>query len=47
MLPRALEVAREMAGFPAEVYERTKRGLRNGALETMRASADADPLLNG
>jgi hypothetical protein len=33
--------------MPAAVYERTKRDLREGALNTMRVAATADPLLAG
>jgi enoyl-CoA hydratase/carnithine racemase len=45
VLSRAMSVAAEMAALPADVYARTKRDLRGAALATMRAGADADPLL--
>lgn len=44
--PRALELARELAGFPAETYARTKRELRGETLERLRREAAADPLLD-
>ncbi len=43
---RAHELAAQLAAMPAEVYARTKRDLRGGALEAMRAAAAADPLLD-
>jgi enoyl-CoA hydratase len=45
VLPRAQEVARELAAMPAEVYARTKRDLRGATIERMRAAAAHDPLL--
>jgi enoyl-CoA hydratase len=45
VLPRALDVARELAVFPPEVYARTKHELRGAAIEQMRAAAAQDPLL--
>ena len=45
VLPRAEELARELAAMPAEVYARTKRDLRGAAIERMRAAAADDPLL--
>ncbi len=45
VLPRALELARTLAGFPAEVYARTKRELRGATIEQLRRSAAEDPLL--
>lgn len=45
VLPRALEVATELAALPADVYARTKLDLRGPALTAMRSGADADPLL--
>jgi enoyl-CoA hydratase len=45
VLPRAQELARELASMPGEVYARTKRDLRGAAIERMRAAAAADPLL--
>jgi len=46
VLPRALELATELAGFPAEVYARTKRELRGATAERLREAAAADPLLD-
>jgi enoyl-CoA hydratase len=45
VLPRALELARELAGFQAETYARTKRDLRHATLEALRVAAAEDPLL--
>lgn len=45
VLARALEIASELAAFPAEVYARTKRELRGETLNRLRAAATADPLL--
>ena len=45
VLDRAQELAARLAAMPAEVYARTKRDLRGGALDAMRAAAAADPLL--
>jgi enoyl-CoA hydratase len=45
VLDRALEVARELAELPAEVYARTKAELRGAILTDLRAAAQADPLL--
>ena len=45
VLDRAQSLAAELAAMPAEVYARTKRDLRGGALDAMRAAAAADPLL--
>ncbi|MFY9614435.1 MAG: enoyl-CoA hydratase/isomerase family protein [Candidatus Dormiibacterota bacterium] len=47
VVPRALEVARELAAAPASVYARTKRELRAETVERLRAAAAADPLLQG
>ncbi len=47
VLLRAREIAASLAAMPAAVYERTKRDLREGALNSMRAAAAADPLLAG
>ena len=46
VLPRALELARELAGFPAETYARTKRDMRGTTLELLREAAVDDPLLS-
>jgi enoyl-CoA hydratase len=45
VLPRALTLATELAGFPAEVYARTKRELRGATAARLREAAAADPLL--
>jgi enoyl-CoA hydratase len=45
VLDRAVEVARELAELPAEVYARTKAELRGAILTDLRAAAQADPLL--
>jgi enoyl-CoA hydratase/carnithine racemase len=47
VLPRATEVARELATAPAAVYGQTKHQLRGAAIEDMRARLAADPLLSG
>ena len=46
VLGRALEVARELATMPAEVYARTKGELRGATLATLRINAERDPLLD-
>jgi enoyl-CoA hydratase len=45
VVPRALEIARELASFPAEAYARTKRDLRGSTLDALGAAAADDPLL--
>jgi enoyl-CoA hydratase len=45
VVDRAVEVARELAELPADVYGRTKAELRAETLANLRAAADADPLL--
>jgi enoyl-CoA hydratase len=45
VLDRSLEVARELAELPAEVYASTKAELRGAILTDLRADAQADPLL--
>ena len=45
VLPRAQELAGELAAMPADVYARTKRDLRGATIERMRAAAADDPLL--
>jgi enoyl-CoA hydratase len=45
VVDRSLEVARELAELPAEVYARTKAELRADTLAELRAAAEADPLL--
>ena len=47
VLSRAREIAASLGAMPAAVYERSKRDLREGALNAMRAAAAADPLLAG
>lgn len=44
VLPRALELARELASFPRDTYLRTKRELREDTLEKLRRAAAKDPL---
>ncbi len=44
-LPRALELAAISAGFPSDVYARTKQDLRGAATGRLRAAAAEDPLL--
>jgi enoyl-CoA hydratase len=45
VLPRAIEVAQELAVLPAPVYARTKHELRAATVERLRAAAADDPLL--
>jgi enoyl-CoA hydratase len=45
VVDRALEVAAELAAYPADVYARTKHDLRAPALDAMRAAAQEEPLL--
>jgi enoyl-CoA hydratase len=45
VLPRALEIAREMATFSPEMYARVKLDLRRGTLDALQAAAASDPLL--
>ncbi len=45
VLPRALDLARELAGMPGDVYARTKLDLRGATVEAMREAAAVDPLL--
>ena len=42
---RALQIATEMAAFPADVYAATKRELRNQQLAAIRAAVESEPLL--
>ena len=46
VLPRALHHAARLGSMPPEVYARTKRDLRDPALERMRAAVERDPLLD-
>jgi enoyl-CoA hydratase len=45
VLPRACEIAAELACFPPEVYARTKRELRSATAARLREAAASDPLL--
>ena len=45
VVDRAVEVARELAELPADVYARTKAELRGDTLAALRAETAADPLL--
>jgi enoyl-CoA hydratase len=45
VLPRAQEIARELAAMPADVYARTKADLRGELVGRMRVAAADDPLL--
>jgi len=47
VLPRSLEIARELAAYSPEMYARTKRDLRSDALETLRTAAAQDQLADG
>jgi enoyl-CoA hydratase len=46
VLPRALDIARELAAMPADVYARTKNDLRGATIERLRTAAADDPLLS-
>jgi enoyl-CoA hydratase len=45
VLPRALELAQTLMGFPADTYARTKQELRGETIERLRRCAAEDPLL--
>jgi enoyl-CoA hydratase len=45
VLPRALELATELAAFPAGVYAATKHELRSQPLGAIRAAVESEPLL--
>src|SRR3989442_1549280 len=45
VLPRALELAAELAAFPPEGYARTKRELRPATSASLHTAAAEDPLL--
>ena len=47
VLPRALEVAGELAALPRSAYEPIKRQLRGDAIEAMERLAAEDPLERG
>jgi enoyl-CoA hydratase len=44
---RALEIATEMAAFPADIYAATKRELRSQPLAAIRVAVESEPLLEG
>jgi enoyl-CoA hydratase len=46
VVPRALEVAQELAAFPAGVYARTKAELRGATITRLRQAVADDPLLS-
>jgi enoyl-CoA hydratase len=46
VVPRALEVAAELAAMPAQVYARTKNDLRGATIARLRDAAADDPLLS-
>ncbi|MGZ4232535.1 MAG: enoyl-CoA hydratase/isomerase family protein [Solirubrobacteraceae bacterium] len=43
--PRAVELATEMAAFPADVYAATKGELRSRPLNAIKAAVESEPLL--
>jgi len=45
VLPRAQEIARDLAALRADVYARTKHDLRGATIERLRTAAANDPLL--
>jgi len=45
VVPRALEIAAELAAMPAQVYARTKAELRGATITRLRKAAAEDPLL--
>ncbi len=45
VVDRAIEVAKELAELPADVYARTKSDLRDDTLAALRAATVVDPLL--
>jgi enoyl-CoA hydratase len=45
VLPRALELAGELAAFPADTYARTKRDMRDALAQQLGRAAADDPLL--
>ena len=46
VVSRALEVAAELAAMPADVYARTKDGLRGETIARLREAVATDPLLD-
>jgi enoyl-CoA hydratase len=47
VMGRAVAVARELSAMPAEVYARTKDGLRGATIADLRKAAESDPLHDG
>jgi enoyl-CoA hydratase len=47
VLPRAIELATEMAEFPVDVFAATKRELRGRTVDAMKAAVASEPLLEG
>jgi enoyl-CoA hydratase/carnithine racemase len=45
VVPRSLELARELAGMPGDVYARTKREMRGAMIDALSAATAEDPLL--
>jgi enoyl-CoA hydratase len=45
VLPRAIDLATEMAAFPADIYAATKRELRAAPLDAIKAAVESEPLL--
>jgi enoyl-CoA hydratase len=45
VLPRARQIAADLASMPADVYARTKTDLRGATIARLRAAAADDPLL--
>ena len=46
VVPRALELATELAALDADTYAATKHELRGATIEVLRAAAAGDPLLD-
>jgi enoyl-CoA hydratase len=47
VLPRAIELARELAAFPGDAFAATKRELRGRTVGAIKASVESEPLLEG
>jgi enoyl-CoA hydratase len=47
VLPRAMELATEMAAFPRDVFAATKCELRSRAVDAINAAVESEPLLEG
>lgn len=47
LMPRALEIARDLASMPRDAYAIVKKQLRGEVLESMREAVQADPMLEG